>query len=287
MARILMTTDSAADIPAALREELSVRVLPFPIVLGDREVADGEDMTPEAFYDVLLAADTLPTHAALNQYIFGQTFEQAWQEGYTDLIHTSINSAGSGTYRNGELAREEFYEEHPEARETFRIHLIDSMNYSMGYGWPVVEGARMAARGAEAEEIVTFIQDWVEHARVLFAPLDLRFAKKSGRISAAAAFMGEALGLKPVMTFEEGASKVLAKVRGEKNLIAALVDRCREERRPDSPILLVRGNNGEQAEKLAEACRRELGREPDLVYFIGGMVSINAGPNVVGLIYLT
>ena len=145
----------------------------------------------------------------------------------------------------------------------------------------------MAEQGKEVDEIIAFIQDWVDHARVIFAPLDLRFAKKSGRVSAAAAFMGEALGLKPVMTFENGQSKILAKVRGEKNVISALVNQCREERRPGTPYLLIRGNNGEQAEHLAEACRCELGEEPALTYFVGGVVSINAGPNVVGLCYRT
>lgn len=285
MARIKFTTDSASDIPAALREELGVRVLPFPIAMEDRELADGVEFAPEEFYDMLLAADKLPTHAALNLYEFTQCFEEAWKEGCTDLIHTSINSKGSATYQNAIQAREEFYEDHPEAKEAFRIHIIDSQNYTMSYGWPVLEGAKMAAAGAEAEEIVAFIQNWVDHARVVFAALDLRFAKKSGRVSAAAAFMGEALGLKPVMTFVDGHSKILSKVRGEKAVINALVDLCKKERRPGSPYLLIRGNNDEQAAKLAEACRQALGDDPALTYCVGGVVAINAGPNLVGLLY--
>ena len=66
MARIKFSTDSAADIPASLREELDIQVLPFPIVMGDKELADGFDFTPEEFYDMLLAAPQIPTHAALN-----------------------------------------------------------------------------------------------------------------------------------------------------------------------------------------------------------------------------
>ena len=155
----------------------------------------------------------------------------------------------------------------------------------MSYGWPVLEGARMAAAGKDAEEITTYIQDWVDRARVIFAPLDLRFAKKSGRISAAAAFMGEALGLKPIMTFAGSESKILSKVRGEKNVISTLVDLCRKERRDDSPLLLIRAGNSEQADKLAQACRQELGKEPDMSYYIGGVIAINAGPNLVGLLY--
>ena len=287
MARIKFTTDSASDIPAALREELSIQVLPFPIAVGDRELADCVDFTPEEFYDMLLAADKIPTHAALNLFDFQTCFEQNWKAGYTHLIHTSINSKGSGTYQNALQAREEFYEEHPEARETFPIHIIDSRNYTMSYGWPVVEGARMAAAGAGAEEIAALIQDWVDRARVIFAPLDLRFAKKSGRVSAAAAFVGEALGLKPIMTFADGQSKILSKVRGEKNVISTVVDLCKKERRADSPVLLIRGSNAEQAEKLAQACRQELGADPDLTYSIGGVIAINAGPNVIGLLYWT
>ena len=285
MSRIKFTTDSAADIPAHLLREQKIQLLPFPIAMGDREYAYGVDFTPDQFYEMLLSVPQIPTHAQLNAYLFTECYEQAWREGYTDLIHTSINSKGSSTYMNAVQAREEFYEDHPEARESFGIHLIDSKTYSMGYGWAVVQGAAMAAAGAGAAEVAAYIQDWVDHVRVVFAPLDLRFAKKSGRISAAAAFMGEALGLKPVMTFAGGESKILAKIRGEKNVIATLTQLCKKERRSGTPYLLIRGNNLEQASRLKEACRLELGEEPALEYPVGGVVSINAGPNLVGMVY--
>ena len=287
MAHIKFTTDSASDIPAALRKELNIEVLPFPIALEDRELADGVDISPQGFYDLLLAAPRIPTHAQLTPYVFYQCFEEAWKAGYTDLIHVSINSKGSATCQNAIQAREEFYEDHPEARETFRIHVIDSHNYTMGYGWAVIRGARMAAEGAAVEDILTEMQDWIDHVRVVFAPLDLTYAKKSGRVSAAAAFVGEALGLKPIMTFEDGESKTLAKVRGEKNVIAGLVDRCKTERRPGTPWMLIRGNNDGQAEKLAAACAAGLEDSPEMEYEIGGVIAINAGPNLVGLVYRT
>ena len=285
MSHIKFSTDSAADIPAALARELGIQVLPFPIAMGDRELADGVDFTPEEFYQMLLAAPQIPTHAQLNPYLFSQCFEQAFQEGYTDLIHICINSKGSATYQNAVQAREEFYEDHPQAKDSFRIHIIDTRNYTMSYGWAALEGAKMAAAGAQADQVVAYIQDWMDHVRVVFAPLDLRFAKKSGRVSAAAAFVGEALGLKPVMTFENGDSKILAKVRGEKNVLATLVDLCRQEREPGTPYLVIQGNNLEQADKLEEACVQALGKAPAMRYSIGGVIAINAGPNLVGLIY--
>ena len=287
MAGIKFTTDSAADIPAQLQQELDIQVLPFPIAIGEKEYADGVDFTPDQFYEALLAAPKIPTHAQLNPYVFTELFEAAWKAGYDHLIHTSINSKGSATYGNALQAREEFYEDHPEARDTFSIHLIDSKNYTMSYGWAVVQGARMAAGGAQLQEILDFMQDWIDHIQVVFTPLDLRFAKKSGRVSAAAAFVGEALGLKPVMTFENGDSKILSKVRGEKSVINTLVDLCRNGRRAGTPYLLIRGNNREQADRLLEACQQGLGEPPALEYPIGGVISINAGPNLIGLVYRT
>ena len=287
MARIKFTTDSAADIPVSLREELDIQVLPFPIAMGDREYNDGFDFTPQEFYDMLLSAPQIPTHAQLNPYVFTEVFEAAWEAGYTDLIHTSINSKGSATCANAYQARGEFYKDHPEARETFHIHIIDALNYTMGYGWAVVQGARMAADGSQSQEIVDFIQDWVDHVRVIFSPLDLRFAKKSGRISAAAAFVGEALGLKPVMTFTDGESKILAKVRGEKAVVSRLVELCKAERRAGTPYLMILGNNVEQSDRLLDLCRLELGEQPALCYHIGGVIAINAGPKLIGLVYRT
>ena len=163
MARIKFTTDSAADIPAPLREELDIQVLPFPIAMGDQEFSDGFDFTPEEFYDMLLAAPQIPTHAQLNPYLFTEVFEAAYAAGFTDLIHTSINSKGSATCSNAFQARGDFYRDHPEAEGTFRIHIIDALNYTMGYGWAVVQGARMAAGGAAPQEVADFIQDWVDH----------------------------------------------------------------------------------------------------------------------------
>ena len=129
--KIKFVTDSASDIPRSLREELDILVLPFPIAMGAREYQDGVDFTATEFYDMLLAAPQIPTHAQLTPFVFSQCFEEAFRQGYTDLIYTSINSKGSATHQNALQAREEFYEDRPEAEETFRIHILDSRLYTI------------------------------------------------------------------------------------------------------------------------------------------------------------
>lgn len=285
MARIKFVTDSGADLPADLRQEFDIQVMPFPIAFPDREIRDGVELTAEEFYKALIQSPTIPTHAQLTPFQFEECYEQAYQNGYTHLIYTAINAKASATFCNALQARESFYEEHPDAREKMGISVIDSGTYTLAYGWSVVQGAKLAAKGASPEEVVACIKDWIAHSRILFVPLDLRFAKKSGRVSAVAAFMGEALGLKPILTFENGESKLLSKVRGEKNVIPAMLELCRKNRKKNSPYILLRTDNPEMSGRLQGACIQEFGQPPELECCVGGVITTNAGPNAIGLLY--
>ena len=196
-------------------------------------------------------------------------------------------SKGSGTYQAAVLSRELFYEEHPEAKEQLAIHIIDSKTYSMAYGVGVIEGAQLVQTGASAQEVIAHIEDWLEHTRPVFVPLNLRCVKKSGRISPAAAFVGDAIGLKPLITFEGGEAKIIGKARGERKAISALVERCMKERRPGTNYAIVYGSNVEALDHLREACAQHMDKPPIAEYQVGCVISINTGPNMVGILYRT
>ena len=285
MYKIKISTDSTADIPRNLCEKWNISVLPLTILIEGREYRDGVDMTPQAFYEILDTAKTLPASSQVASQLYTELFEQVWKEGYTDLIHVTINSKGSGTYQAGVLSRDLFFEDHPEAREQLRIHLMDSQTYSMAYGIPVVEGAEMIQDGATVEQVMDHIRQWVEHARPLFVPLNLKCVKKSGRIYPAAAFVGDAMGLKPLITFEDGEAKILSKVRGENRAIAALVDTCVKERLPGSNYALVYGSNLDALAQLREACAQVMDQPPVVEYPVGCVIGINTGPQMIGIIY--
>ncbi|MGM9640342.1 MAG: DegV family protein [Faecousia sp.] len=285
MYKIKISTDSTADIPKSLCEKWNISVLPLTILAEGREYRDGVDMTPQAFYEILDTAKTLPTSSQVASQLYTELFEEVWKEGYTDLIHVTINSKGSGTYQAGVLSRDLFFEDHPEAREQLRIHLMDSQTYSMAYGIPVVEGAEMIQAGASVEQVMDHIRQWVEHARPLFVPLNLKCVKKSGRISPAAAFVGDAMGLKPLITFEDGEAKILSKVRGENKAVAALVDTCVKERLPGSNYALVYGSNLDALAQLREACAQVMDQPPMVEYPVGCVIGINTGPQMIGIIY--
>lgn len=287
MTKIRIATDSTADIPKALCEELGIAVLPLTVLTEGKEYLDGIDLTPMEFYEILNRTEELPVSAQVASYRYLELFEQTWKEGYTDLIQVTLNAKGSGTYQAAVLSRDLFFEEHPQAAEQLRIHIVDSGTYSMAYGLAVVQGARLLQRGAALEEILAEIRDWVAHARPVFVPLELKFVKKSGRVSAAAAFVGDAMGLKPLITFENGESKVLTKARGENKAIAALVETFLKERRPGTDYALVYGSNSEAYEKLKAALEGVADQPPLTEYPVGSIIAINTGSNMVAIIYRT
>ena len=287
MTKIKISTDSTADIPQSFCEELNISVLPLSVVADEKEYRDGVDITPQEFYRIIDASKKLPVSSQVASVLYTELFEETWKAGYTDLIQVTINSKGSGTYQAAVLSRDLFYEENPEAREQLSIHIIDSRTYSMAYGIGVIEGAQLVRQGASVAEVIAHIEEWLAHTRPLFVPLNLRCVKKSGRISPAAAFAGDAIGLKPLITFEEGEARIIGKVRGERKAIAALVEQCQKERRPGTNYALVYGSNQEAFSALKEACAQVMDRPPIAEYPVGCVIAINTGPDMIGILYRT
>ena len=283
MYKIKISTDSTSDIPASLRQELDISVLPLTILAEGKEYRDGVDITPQAFYQILDEAAVLPVSSQVSAAEYLELYRQVAEAGYTDLIHVSLNGKGSGTYQSAILTRGMFLEDHPQTN--LKIHIIDSQTYSMAYGMAVVEAAQMARDGADPEAIIAHIQDWVAHTRPMFVPLNLKCVKKSGRISPAAAFVGDAIGLKPLITFEDGEARILSKVRGEHKAITALVDICMKERRPGTSYCLVHGKNQETFQQLKQACAQVMDQPPMAEYEVGCIIGINTGPDMLGILY--
>ncbi len=282
---IKISTDSTSDIPNNIQEELDITVLPMPVIINGVERQDGVDITPKEMYHIINTSTTLPTSAAIPVYNYTEYFEKMWKAGYTDIIHTCVNSKGSATYNNALMARDMFYQEIPQAKGRMNIHILDSTTYSMGYGLGVVEAAKLNENGASADEIIDYLRDWIDNVKVVFVPLDLRCVKKSGRVSAAAAFLGDAIGLKPIISFEYGESTIKSKVRGESAAINAIVSACVERRKAGTPIALALGENTGANEVFVNAVDEKITDVSSFKYDIGCIIAINAGPNAMGIIY--
>lgn len=285
MSKIKIMTDSAADVPKALQKELGITVLPMLVIDDEKEYLDGIDIDIKAFYETLKTCEKLPSTSRPVPGTFTCEYKKAWKEGYEDLIYVCVNSNGSSTYQGAVLEMEDFYDDNPDAKNDINIHIIDSLTYSMGYGYAVVLGAEAIREGKDIDEVLAIIKDWLSHCRILFVPLDLKCVKKSGRVSAAAAFVGDALGLKPVITFEGGESKTVGKIRGDKKVASELAAMALSAREANTPYIIAKGCDNNVYPDLLAKATDALGEAPTIEFDIGSVISINAGPNVVGIIF--
>jgi DegV family protein with EDD domain len=285
--KIKIMTDSGSDIPKAYEQKHGIRILCFPINVGERSFYD-RDMSDAEYYKLILdsvkSAD-FPLTAQLTQTVFLEAFEEYFADGFTDLIYTAIADKGSATCGNAVLARKLFYEEHPGAKETFRIHIIDSGNYTGVYGWPVIQAAIKAEKGASAADIISYISEWCRYAEVNFGCYTLDFVKRSGRVSTAAAFVGEMLGLRPVIRIKQAISTTTAKVRGDKAVIPKVIDVTAERIIPGTPYVMIAGCDLTAEEELNRLITKRLGYPPEMTFYVGAAVGANVGPNVVGTIF--
>ena len=193
MSKIAILTDSCCDLPKETAEELGIKILPFTLTVDGKSFREMYDISTQDFYKLLDDASEIPKHSQIPPLEFEEAYNELYEQGYTDIISVSLNSQGSGTYNNSLIAKNDFFEKNPQAKDKLRIFNLDSKCYTLFYGYPVMEAAKKIRRGADAEEIVAYLEDWFNVCAVYAVPFSLKYAKKSGRISAAKAFAGELL----------------------------------------------------------------------------------------------
>ena len=285
MSKIGFLTDSCSDIPQELADKYGIEVVGFPINLDGVEYMERKDFTNDQFYQMMRDAQGVPTTAAITQLQFCDIYARYADEGYTDLVYLSINAGGSSTYNNAVKAMELLEEERP--GYTMKIQVIDSHTYSMPYGWYFCECARKVHNGGELASCVAELKQKLDCVEICLAAYSLKQMKKSGRISAAAAVMGELMGIRPIITLIDGKTKVEAKVRGDDKVVPAMVELAKKRSEGVEDFDYMIGHtNIPQKDDLIKACRKAFGKDPLITFPLGGVVSANTGPDTIALVYV-
>lgn len=280
----VILTDSACDIPPDIARELGIHILNFTITVDDASYIERVDFTPAGFVDLLSTCKEIPRTAHITTLQFMDKYEELEAEGYTDIIHVTINSSGSNTYDAARLAKLNFFEEFPSS--SLRIHILDSHTYSMAYGFFLCEAAKKMRAGTGVAQAVAELEASFSKVNILLGVFSLKFVKKSGRISAAAAFAGEVMGLRPVIELKDGSTRVIDKVRGDKKVLPAMLSHMQEQWKEGSPYC-IGYTQKETAEDMAELCRKALGQPPAHLFPLGAAVASNTGPDGLGLVFTT
>lgn len=282
MQKIRMITDSPSDIPDEDLARYGIGMCHVPITIDGKGYYERRDFTLPEFYGMLENASEIPITSRIPVSECAALFHQAYEDGCTEAIMVTLNAGGSGIYDSARMGGRLFYHERPEARGQINIYLVDSGSYSIPYGYAVVQAARMAQEGQSVRSILDYLEDYYDRIEIYLACYTLEYAKRSGRISAAAAFMGEALGLRPIISLIDGRTEITAKVRGQRNLLNKLLEIYRRRQPNRNELLMVAdGAVDANGNELCAIFRREVGREIPK-YKLGAAILINSGPNVAG-----
>ena len=281
MEKIKFITDTACDIPLSTALAQGVEEAPLTVTVLGRTYRESYDISPQENYDLCGQSKELPVSAGVNSTEYLSRLERAWQEEYTAACIVCINARGSVCYTAACHARDDFFEEHPEAEGKFRVEIVDSRTYSIAYGIPVMKAARMAKNGRSLDEILAFFDDWFDRVEIYFCPLSFEYVRRSGRVSRTIAFVGDTLGIRPVIHIIEGHTAADAKVRGNGKITEAMEKIAVSRMLPAGDYGILVGTPRDLAEDLERRLTAYTGHPPAVVESAGPCITINGGPRLV------
>lgn len=220
MNRFVLTCCSTADMKKDYFDGREIPYVCFHYMMDGVSYLDdlGESMSFDIFYDKI-AKGASPSTSQVNVSEFQAFFEPFLKEG-KDILHLTLSSGISGTYNSACVARDELLEQYPDRK----IHVVDSLGASSGYGLLVDAAADMRDQGVSVDDVA----DWVEKNRLRvhhwFFSTDLTSFKRGGRISATSAMLGTVLNICPLMNMDYlGRLIPRQKIRTKKKAIAETV----------------------------------------------------------------
>ena len=277
MIRIL--TDSASDILPAEAEQLGVTVIPLNVTLEDGTVLrDGVDMTPSAYYEILAGCRKLPTTSQPSPELFENFFLEAAAAG-DEVIGIFLSHALSGTYQCAKLAAD--------MANVDNVLFVDSGHVCLSEALLVRLAVQLRDSGKTAGQIAAILEHAKEHLHLVAAIDDLKYLRKGGRLPAAVAVAGGMLGIKPLITIQDGKVAMAGKARGLPGAYVALFKKIEEMGgiSPAFPALAGYTVSPREVTPIQTYLRDNLQQEDLLIRQIGCVIGTHAGPGAFGIAF--
>ena len=277
MIRIL--TDSASDILPAEAAQLGVDVIPLNVTLEDGTVIrDGVDLTPSEYYEHMAGCKKLPTTSQPSPELFEKFYAEAATAG-DEVVGIFLSHELSGTWQCARLAAD--------LVNVDNVLFVDSANVCLGEGLLVRLAVQLRAAGKTLVQIATDLEHAKEHLHLVAAIDDLKYLRKGGRLSAAAAVAGGMLGIKPILAVIEGKVALAGKARGLPGVYVALFKKIDEMGgiHPDYTPLLGYTVNHRELQPLLTYLQDNLHLDAPLVRQIGCVIGTHTGPGAFGIAF--
>ena len=278
-------TDSDSDLPYHLKAQYDIPVVYMPYALDGKEYFDdlGQTLDHKSYFEAMRNGAN-PVTSALNEESYLEYFEPILESG-KDLLFVAFSSKLSCTLQAAKTAREKLLEKYPDRK----ITIVDTLSISGPLTLLVLKAHEMSRAGSSMEEVAGWLEANKLRAQAYFTVDDLKYLKRGGRISGAAAAVGTMLDLKPIIIeASDGTLQAGEKIRGRKKALAYIVDAMlKAEPDPaESPILILNADAEEDAERVRANIEQKLPGANVLIEHVGPVIGAHAGPGTVALCFI-
>lgn len=284
MKEYIIVTDSACDIKPEILEKWGVGFCSLTFRFeGDEKEYSNFDMSALDFYNKMREGGVAKT-AAVNVEGFKTVFEEYIKQG-KDVLYLGFSSGLSTTYNSARLAAQELNGEYTENK----VVTVDTLSASAGFGLLLYLTVKKKAEGASIDEAAKYAEDLIPHLCHWFTVDDLMYLKRGGRISPTVAFVGNVLGIKPVLHMDnEGHLINVSKVRGRKTSVEALARKYDELALTpnEGTVFISHGDCLADAEYLASIIKNKYGVETEIITDVGPVIGAHTGPGVLAFFFV-
>lgn len=271
---IKLICDSLCDFPNELIEKYNIEVIPLTIIVGDKEYKDGKDLTNKEFYQLMKNIDGVPKTSQATYVQFKEAFDK-YKDEY-EIVCITGSSKSSGTYQSATIAKSDTEGE---------IHIFDTLNLSLGSGQYVIKACELLEDNLNAKEIIEKLEELRDSVNLFFVPDTLEYLKRSGRVSVAAATIGNMLNLKPIFSMKDGNISLVTKVRGKKHVINSLIDLVKNQYSTfeDNTITIGCGDNEKDLELLKQEVEKHIDAKKVYLAEGGACICSHTGPGILAI----
>ncbi|MBE7074647.1 MAG: DegV family protein [Clostridiales bacterium] len=188
MSKIKIITDSNSGILQEEGKQLDLFVIPMPFTINGEEYFEEITMSQEQFFEHLAKGAEVTTSQPSQYYL-----EELWTEllkDYDELLYIPMSSGLSKTCENAQKLAENF---------NGKVFVVDNLRISVTQKESVFEALALAKQGKTAAEIKEYLESTKDKMSIYIVPAVLKYLKKGGRISPAAAMLGDILKVKPIL----------------------------------------------------------------------------------------
>lgn len=272
--RVGLVTDSTSSIPATLAAQWGITIVPTQIMIGSYTRA--EHNVPKDVLVRALEGDMHVSTSPPDPAGFDWAYEHQAARGADEIVSVHISSKQSETY---EIARK------AAARSAVPVHVVDSGTTGMSLGFAVLAAARVAGAGGGPRRVMDALARRLDGSAEMIYVDTLEYLRKGGRIGAAAAFIGSALSLKPLLTVKNGQVAPLDRVLGTERALRKLVERAVGKANGQQVDIAIEHFGAEErAEKLASRVKSRMPGAREITFTeVSSTIGVHLGPGAVGI----